>query len=500
MQKFCQNGGIADLQSVKKNEGGTVTVVINNTFPGDFHGGQAAEQIVHYKDGKIFRVEAIPVDADKFDSMIGRVMDLPKPTSSCGLQQVRTDGEDNVTKLFRAFIGAFDGSPDAFAKAKPIMDDLFDPDVFCHIDKDGTEGKDYNWFLSFVAKYAENRNVAKIEELERTQTGLRTVIHNTVKGEDMGSTEQRGVVTNGRIVYWEAVPNDEDEYQKMIDRVTSSSSPDTKDPDNVTHLFRALIAAFDGSPDALAKAKPIMDDLYDPNDLSIRLDKDDTEYKDYEWYLELLTSYSEDRNIARIEELERTDNGLRVIIHNTVKGEDMGCTEQRGIVKNGRIVYWEAVPSDEEEFKNMIDRVMSSSSSHNTEDSGEDTVTNLFRALIASLDGSADAFAKAKPIIEELYDPNLFSIRLDKEDAEAKDYEWFLRLLANYAEDRNVARMEEMERTGTGLRTVIHNTVKGEDMGSTEQRGIVQNGRIVYWEAAPGDEEEFKKMIDRVML
>ena len=74
---------------------------------------------------------------------------------------------------------------------------LFDPDVRIHTGDKHDQSKDYEWFIGFVTNFAREGNVARIEELEMTETGLRTVIHNTVRGRDMGSTEQRGIVKNG---------------------------------------------------------------------------------------------------------------------------------------------------------------------------------------------------------------------------------------------------------------------------------------------------------------
>jgi hypothetical protein len=202
---FCQNGCICNIESLKRNEDGTVTVVINNILPGE--GGDRTEQRLYFKDSMVVRVELSCVHADQFDSLIGRVKDLPQAH------------EDEILTKFRAFIGQFDGSPAVLSKAEEVMVDLFDPDVRIHTGDKDDPAKDYHWFVGFVTTFARDGSVARIEELERTDTGLRTVIQNTVKGRDMGSTEQRGILKNGRIVYWEAVPGDEKQFKAMVDHV-----------------------------------------------------------------------------------------------------------------------------------------------------------------------------------------------------------------------------------------------------------------------------------------
>mmetsp|Transcript_5410 Transcript_5410/g.15776 ORF Transcript_5410/g.15776 Transcript_5410/m.15776 type:complete len:100 (+) Transcript_5410:135-434(+) len=89
-------------------------------------------------------------------------------------------------------IACFDGSPTAFAKDAPLIDEIFDAERLAIVDRDNEQ--DFVWLKRFVAALAEGRNVAVLEHIERTISGIRVPIRNIVGGIDQGLVEQEGLV------------------------------------------------------------------------------------------------------------------------------------------------------------------------------------------------------------------------------------------------------------------------------------------------------------------
>merc|ERR1719264_1365879 len=75
METFTSNGCIAELHQVEANHDGTLTIVVNNTLPGEH--GDISHRILSYKDDKIVHCDAISTDDIQFGDMLNRVSSLP---------------------------------------------------------------------------------------------------------------------------------------------------------------------------------------------------------------------------------------------------------------------------------------------------------------------------------------------------------------------------------------------------------------------------------------
>lgn len=91
----------------------------------------------------------------------------------------------NLLQLYTSFINSFDGSPNAFTIAEPIMDKVFDPSFILDITYDGP--KDLQWYRNFVQSFATQGDMASVTHIKQTNDsgGIQVTIKNIVAGVEM---------------------------------------------------------------------------------------------------------------------------------------------------------------------------------------------------------------------------------------------------------------------------------------------------------------------------
>jgi hypothetical protein len=91
-----------------------------------------------------------------------------------------SSSKQSILDLYTDFINSFDGTPTAYANAKPILTHIFDSSSFLFLTDDGP--KDLTWYREFAKSFAESGNVATVTSIESTDYGFQVTIKNTVGG------------------------------------------------------------------------------------------------------------------------------------------------------------------------------------------------------------------------------------------------------------------------------------------------------------------------------
>ena len=99
------------------------------------------------------------------------------------LVNIQQQDDDPLIDKYVAFIDSFDGRPDAFERAEPIMAELFHPDVKFHM-ADGIH--DLRWYAAFARSFAEQGHRARVVHARRIDdASMEVSILNTIDGVDM---------------------------------------------------------------------------------------------------------------------------------------------------------------------------------------------------------------------------------------------------------------------------------------------------------------------------
>lgn len=244
---------------------------------------------------------------------------------------------------FTSFMNSLDGSPDAFTNAEPIIDKVFDPS-WTFMTEDGP--KNLEWYRNFCKSFAENGNIAKVTYtgVKRTEHGIQVTIKNTVGGVEIDHITYDGTIivdSNGqhKINYFEPVTTKDTHMAnvgKMI-QLNAGCDGGVSQDEVLLRLYSSFINSFDGSPNAFANAEPIMDKLFD----SALLFMTDEGPKDLVWYRSFAKSFATGSgNKAEVTDIKKTENGIQVIINNTVAGVEIDPITYNGtIVINERGQY-----------------------------------------------------------------------------------------------------------------------------------------------------------------
>jgi len=242
-QAASNKGGYADLVDLNDNGDGTATLTLTIYTPGIDN--ITSHQIAHFRDGKVVRVRAIDSDANDFGKM---------------LQQCISLSNKEVAKKYAKMIACFDGSPDAYSKAKPLIDDIFDRDLVIDHGVEQKVCKDLDGFKEWAAAFSAKQNVAILEEgMEVTSVFLRVAIQNIVDGVDQGAVSQIGIIKDGKIVYWSADSSTSDEmgFDHLISSVAAqgevmsvNSSKKSQSMSEQLQMVRDYFDVINGSPEA----------------------------------------------------------------------------------------------------------------------------------------------------------------------------------------------------------------------------------------------------------
>ena len=316
IQAACDKGGYADLLDISDNGDGTATMIINNHIPVDgAPADDVTNQIAYFRDGKVIKVHAVDTDATQFGQMV----------ANC--QQCITDKSKMETILARyiEMISCFDGSDDAYAKAEPIIDEIFSRQLATYA-KDGSQAFDFEGFKSFASAFSREGNVATIEDAEVVANGIRVVIRNIVDGVDQGPCAQVGTVKDGKIVHWSAV-QDEASLESFDTLVSSVATKADGMVGNIQRL-REYLAALDGKPDAFDRFEKHIDRVL-AKDIVWCNDDDGSTMNYDEIVVTLRDKFIPSGCYPVLESVVDNGNGsLTVVINNHLPGEKGDATRQ----------------------------------------------------------------------------------------------------------------------------------------------------------------------------
>jgi hypothetical protein len=184
--------------------------------------------------------------------------------------------EDDIYVKLVAFVSSFDGSPQAWSNAKPIMVDIYDENLIMktqtnttsagrHDDDnvsddswrseydandegDEVKHQDLEFFMKLASKFAGDLNIAKVESVSVIDNGVKISIRNIINGTDIGITEQSGAIgPNGKFVSWETMPSN------VIDILNTTIDEDKEGNDH------NVVGSVDGSFDDIAVANNNVD-------------------------------------------------------------------------------------------------------------------------------------------------------------------------------------------------------------------------------------------------
>ena len=225
------------------------------------------------------------------------------------------------------------------------------------------------------------------------------------------------------------------------------------------------LSCFDGSADAYAKVKPILDRLYDEKFV---METGDGSKLNLQQFQSLLRSFSEARGIAKPIKTELTSNGFHVWIQNTVNGEDLGVTEQVGTVKNGKIVHWKAVKQDSNSFLVLLDTVSQRA------DGMLGNVARL-KAYLNALDGTSTAWERFEPHIDQVLSRDIVWVD-ETSDISMKRSEIVDLIKNKYIPNGGYPVLETVKDNGdNSLTVVIRNHFPGAEEGEATRQTLYYN-------------------------
>ncbi len=127
-----------------------------------------------------------------------------------------------LLQLYTSFIDSFDGKSDAFIRAGPMMDELFDS-TFTFVTDDGKQG--LQWYRNFAKSFAEgDGNVAKVTDIKSTENGIQVTINNTIAGVELDPIVYNGTTVvdeNGehKLSYFEPVTQSKNNHVENVGKM-----------------------------------------------------------------------------------------------------------------------------------------------------------------------------------------------------------------------------------------------------------------------------------------
>mmetsp|Transcript_10006 Transcript_10006/g.21625 ORF Transcript_10006/g.21625 Transcript_10006/m.21625 type:complete len:464 (-) Transcript_10006:1541-2932(-) len=269
--------------------------------------------------------------------------------------------------------------------------------------------------------------------------------------------------------------------------IEASIKSSTNDMPKKIDQIKEYYAAIDGSTDQINSIMPLLVKLFHPQ-LVIESNINTIPYEDF---VCLVHKFARNGCVAELVDIHDNDDGsCTVIVNNHLPGENGDVTKQRVFFKDEMIVRITAEETYERKFGAMLDRVSGLST-----DGLPTDIVDMYARMLNCFDGSDAAFETAEPIIDEIFDANLVVVHGDNS---IMDMAGFKSFASAFSRNHNIAKLEKSERTENGLRIVVRNIVDGVDQGAVEQEGLVENGKIVYWAATPGEESGFDRLVNSV--
>lgn len=316
VRSLTERGGYANLLQIVDNGDGTATMTIDNHLPGEI-GGDVTHQLVWFREGKAVKVRAIEADEDQFGAVIRRILRAAVSWSN--------QADDIVAEKYTRMIACFDGSPNAYAKAEPLIDEIFNRNLV--IEHESHVKMDFDGFKEWASTFSKERNVATMKKLEKTKNGIRVWIGNIVNGVDLGVSEQVGTIENGKIVHWTASPKDKDNFNRLVSSVAAQSEGSMMG--NIQRL-RDYLAALDGSPNAWEKFQPHIDRVL-ARDIVWEDEMGGSRYQ-YDEIVDLIKNHYIPNGcypvLESVQENAGDGRSLTVVINNHLPGEKGDATRQ----------------------------------------------------------------------------------------------------------------------------------------------------------------------------
>ncbi|KAL9178542.1 hypothetical protein ACHAXT_001880 [Thalassiosira profunda] len=438
IQAGLNNGSRADLLSISENPDGTAAMTIRNNVSG--LKDDVTRQLVSFKDGKVIAVHAHPDDAAQFGKMVSHYQRCV-PTATTNKAEI---------KQLIDYFSIFDGSPEAAQRFQQAFGATFHPDLL--VELPGSDGLDYAAAVACIQAGLNEGSRADLLSISENPDGTATMtICNNVAGLKGDVTRQVVSFKDGKVIAVHAHPDDAANFKNMVSHYQRCVS-------SAANRYSDMIACFDGSPDAFAKARPIIDDLMAP-EMTISLGDGP---KDLAWFLEWATAFGKQLNVAKIESIEPTANGFRVVIRNTVRGVIQDPVAQLGTVKDGKIIHWTADTGNEA----GLDRLATSVAA---EQDGMAGNIQRLKDYLKALDGSPDAFSRFEPHIDRVLSKN---ITWENDEGAKLNYDEVIELIRDrYIPNGCYPTLESVEVNddGRSLTVVINNHLPGEDGDVTRQ-------------------------------
>lgn len=332
----------------------------------------------------------------------------------------------------------------------------FHPDLV--VDLPGNKNLDYGATVDCIQAGLNQGSYADLIKIVDNGDGSATMtISNTLPGLTNDVTSQVAYFQDGKVIRVHAASGDEQQFGNMVScfqRCVRSNA-------DVASRWASMLACFNGSPGAYAKAEPIINEIFS-NDLVVNVGSGSP--MNINEFREFAQSFAKQQNVARLEHIQSTSDGFRCVVRNIVDGADQGPVEQRGVVKDGKIVSWWADRSSADEAG--LEKLWTSVAANQEGMTGN---VQRMRDYLAALDGSPDAFKRFEPHIDRVLSKDI----VWEDGAGTKmNYDEIIVLLRDHYIPNGckpVLESVQVNEDDKTITVVINNHLPGEDGDATRQ-------------------------------
>lgn len=388
----------------------------------------------------------------------------------------------------KEFFSRLDGS--RYEDVTPLMRSIFHPDFKCILD-DKEIG--YHDFIAILTKFTQNGGIAHLEHAREEPDGsVFVIINNVLPKEDGDVTLQRLFYEDEMIVRCEPIGTHKAKFRALLDRLLALPEEDRE-----IQSLKEYVSKFDGTRNAWENIQPKLGSIF-RSDCKLVLD---TKELNFSGIVEFAHKAAHIGCIRKLEHAYKNcDGSVTLILNNHLPDKDGIITEQTMHFHEGMVIKCEAAPADKMKFSAFVHDVLALSPKGEKGPNSyvyDALITEKLTGFISVLDGSLDAWSRAKPLLEDLYHCDTIFVT----EKGGKDREWFKCFVETFTNNRNIASIESVQRTGMELRVCTSFVVMGKAIGSVEQRAVInKSGKIIFWEADPGHEARFNKVLDYVLL
>lgn len=375
----------------------------------------------------------------------------------------------------KEFYSRLDGSRYVWEDVKPLVRSNFHPDFKCILD-DKEIG--YHDFIALLAKFTQNGCIAHLEHAREEHDGsVSVIVNNVLPKEDGDVTLQRLFYEDEMIIRCEPVGTHKAKFRALLDRVLALPEEDRE-----IQSLKEFISNFDGTHDAWENIQPILSSVFH-SDFKLVLDTKELNFSGIVKFSHKATQMGCIRKLEHA--YKNCDGSVSLILNDHLPDKDGIITEQTMHFRKGMVIKCEAAPADKMKYSAFVHDVLALSQKGKKGPNShvyDDLITEKLTDFISTLDGSPDAWSRAKPLLEDLYHCDTIFVTEKGE----KSREWFKCFVKTFTNNQNIASIESVQRTGMELRVCTSFVVMGKAIGSVEQRAVMNKaGKIVFWEAVP---------------